>query len=138
MDSAIGELTKAIELDPHFGSARVALARAYLRKYDFEGGREWLDRGLEQTDQALAQGGVIADALMAAATLHEAAGSGTEAVAALEQAILVAPADGEAQLRLARALEASGRLDEAEQRYQHSIFLRRVTGRPTIGWPCFT
>ena len=124
VDQAIDNLSRAVELDPHYGSARVALARAYLQRYELGGGREWIDRGLEQTELALAQGAVTTDALMAAAALNGAIGAHTDAVTALERVVDAAPNDGEAQLLLARELENDGRLDEAERRYQHAIFLR--------------
>ncbi len=124
VDQAIDNLSRAVELDPHYGSARVALARAYLQQYELGGGREWIDRGLEQTELALAQGAVTTDALMAAAALKGAVGAHADAVTALERVVDVAPNDGEAQLLLARELEKDGRLDEAERRYQHAIFLR--------------
>lgn len=101
-EEAVLSLARATRLDPRHGAAWAALAEAYLALNDGTKAREALAR-------AAALPGADSRVLRRLADLESRAGGHAPALAALERAIALEPADPELRLAQARTLAALGR-----------------------------
>ncbi len=125
VDRALEYLERAVDKDPGFASARVALARACLEKFRATGDVQWIDRGLQEATRAVAMGARLGVANDAIAGLQLAAGRPDEAVLALGEATRVVPADASFHVDLARALIQAGRPRNAKAALTEAIYLRQ-------------
>jgi tetratricopeptide (TPR) repeat protein/tRNA A-37 threonylcarbamoyl transferase component Bud32 len=123
IDKAATSLRSAVDLDPLFAPARVALARACLAKLEATHEEKWREEGLKQSAKA-ADLGMGAEAHLVAAAIQRSAGRQQEAIASLERAVQADPENAEAQMARGRAYQDMGRLDDAETSLQRAIYLR--------------
>jgi tetratricopeptide (TPR) repeat protein len=105
-EEAVLALARATRLDPRHGAAWAALGDAYLALNDGAKAREALDK-------AAALPGVDSGVLRRLAELESRAGRHAPALAALERAIALEPADAELRLAQARTLAALTRWHES-------------------------
>jgi len=123
IDEAIGLLEKSTELDVLFASGRIALGRAYLRKFEATGRREWIERSRAEAERVIADRRSLAVGFRLLARVDKADGRPADASTALERAVQIAPENAEYRLDLAVLYQELGRDAEAEQMIQHAIFL---------------
>jgi serine/threonine-protein kinase len=124
LERSVEFLRKAVESDPLYAPARVALARGCRLTYEVENEPAWIAEGVEHAMRAIDLMEPPAEAYIALAQLYRTAGDTGEALEALEQAVGSAPTHVEAHLELATAYQQQGRLDEAEAAFQRAINLR--------------
>lgn len=108
-------LMQAAEADPSQPEAWYLLGRAQLRQGDSEKALDALHRAMSihaTGEYALSLGKALANK-----------GSGSEAIAAFEQAVKLAPSNAEAQFELGRALSQSSETDEARLHLMKAIEL---------------
>ena len=124
VDRAFVSLENAVDADPRFGRAQVALSRACLQRYKRSGDPAWFERGLEEAER----GGAISErpgsAYKVTADLYLAAGQPDNAVVALEEATRLSPDLGNLQVALGNARKAADRPTDAEAAFRRSIFMR--------------
>jgi serine/threonine-protein kinase len=124
VDRAIGLIETATSLDPLFSSGRVALGRAFFRRYALSGSEEWIGRAEAEALQAAKTSRWPEAAHLLLAEIRNARGSTQAAIESLEDATRVAPEDAEVHLRLASEYQKLGRSKESERHFQRAIFLR--------------
>jgi len=124
LDRAMDELRNAVALDPALVPAHVALARALLRKFESTKDAQWLQAGLAEGRQAVALRRVSSPAYVVIAALYRAAGKDDDAVATLEDAVKLCPADADAHLELGRLYQKLHRFDDAETQLQLAVYRR--------------
>jgi serine/threonine-protein kinase len=123
IDQAIELLKTALAADTLFARAREALVGAYVLKYRETGDSSPVEAGLEQVERLLDRDG-RSTSYRALGALHRRSGKIEDAITALEQAVLLAPASAETHLELGTAYRLAGRVDEAEELYQRAISRR--------------
>ncbi len=123
VEPAIILLEESTSLDPLFVPAQEALAQALAMQFAATGDTQFLDRGMEILDK-LVERSPSQKSLRIMADFHSKNGAEEEAVTALENAVALAPTNGEANLELGAALQRTGRAADAEQAIQRSINLR--------------
>jgi len=126
VDRALDYLETAVDKDPGFVSARVALGRACLEKFRATGDMLWIDRGLQEAARAVSMGEQPGAAHDVIARLQLAAGRPDKAVLALGEASRLTPIDASLHVDLARALIQDGRSDDAEAALSEAIYLRQA------------
>jgi serine/threonine protein kinase len=107
LNRAIGQFENATALDPLFATGRVALGQAYLRKHEFSGEEEWIDRAEAEAVQAAKDSRWPEDAYHLLADVRTAEG---RMQAAIES--LVPACDFPSPRILARALPAGEALSQ--------------------------
>ena len=122
--TAIESLNDALADDPAFSAARIALAEAHLRMYQFSRESTQLDLGLEAAALAESEATLRGVALRVTGSIQRTAGRLEEAVAVLEEAVEVAPNDAETRIDLGRAYQAMDRIDDAQKQLHRAIYLR--------------
>ncbi len=120
-DRAIAELQTAVDLDPRFAKAWASLADAYTRRYHLTRDEAALDLAERNSNKALALAPKLPAAYSSRASIEVNRGSYDAAIADLQRALRMDPADTNAQLTLAHAYRDSGRLSDADSTYQHLL-----------------
>jgi len=123
LEPAISLLEESASLDPLFAAAQEALAQALTMQFEATGEAQFFDRGLEILDK-LAELSTSPKTLRIMGALYSTNGAEEEAVTALENAVALAPTNGEANLELGAALQKTGHTSDAERAFQRSINLR--------------
>jgi serine/threonine-protein kinase len=124
IEAAIRTLEDALDEDPGFAAARIAIARACRRAYRVTEDGAWVERGLEEARRVSELGGLELLGLIEQGRLYYAADRWDEAIASYEAATRVADWSAEAFLRLGSAHEAAGDFERAESAYQSAISRR--------------
>ncbi len=124
IDEAVGLLETAVSQDPLFAAGRVALARAYLRKFDVSKKPEWADRALAVADRAVKDSGWPGEAYLVLARAYGAAGRPQDAMAVLEKAARAAPSSAAVHVELAAGYQTAKRYDDAERQLRRAVFLQ--------------
>jgi tetratricopeptide (TPR) repeat protein len=124
IDTAVDLLETAAKADPLFDAPRLALARAHLRRFEFNKDEMEIDAGILNAEIVLSHERRVAEANLVLAGLHRAAGRAELAVTGIEKAIEVEPFNPELQLELAFTHQELGDNDRAEDAFNHAIYLR--------------
>ncbi len=119
---AIAYLEKAVELDPTYKPAQVALLRSCALLIERSGGSETTAYCSDQLENAKRNDS--SDLMAAAASVYGAQGEENRAVEALRFAVKERPDDAELQLQLGKDLMALDDLDSAENAMHRAIDLR--------------
>jgi Tfp pilus assembly protein PilF len=114
-DRGIGEIRKALELDPAHVPAMIGLTAIYLKRGEAESARNYAAQAVKASPGDFATHIVLGRALLETA---DAAGAATE----LERAVKLAPDNPEARFSLASAYSRLGRKADAER--EHEEFKR--------------
>ncbi len=117
-------LTQAIELDPDFALAHVALSEALWRRFQEDKDSEDLREAERQARMALDIDPKLAGAQVALARVYRSTGRQEESIADLRQVLARHPKPDEAYSELAASYEQIGNFDEAEK----SLRLAAVLG----------
>jgi tetratricopeptide (TPR) repeat protein/predicted Ser/Thr protein kinase len=123
-DRAIGFFETATARDPLFALGRIALGQAYLRKFGFSKKPEWADRAQAEAERAAKESRWPCEAYRLLGAVNGARDRRPEALAALEQAVRLAPSSAAMHLELAHLYQVAKRFGEAEQEFERAIFLR--------------
>jgi tetratricopeptide (TPR) repeat protein/tRNA A-37 threonylcarbamoyl transferase component Bud32 len=124
VDRAVALLETAVSRDPLFAAGRIALGRAYLRKFELSKKVEWADRAVAAGEQAVRESAWPAEAYLLLVAANAAAGRSADALGALEKAERVAPSSAAVHLELAATYQAAKRFADAEQELQRAVFLQ--------------
>jgi len=127
-DAAIVHLQQALESDPRYALAHAALGDAYWQKYSETKSREWIDKARRSCNAALEYGGTLAAPHVTLAVILHGTGQYEQAVAEVQTALRLDPANPDASRILARTLERLNRPAEAE-----ATFKRTLDRFPTYG-----
>jgi protein O-mannosyl-transferase len=109
-DLAMTEFEKAVQLSPLNGSIRVAYGKALTEDQRYAEAEAQFKKSLDL--------GISDDALAGLASVYVQTGQVKEAMATLRLLLKDAPFDGDAHLKLAKLLQASGQTAEAREEYQ--------------------
>jgi tetratricopeptide (TPR) repeat protein len=126
-DRGIGEIKKALELDPAHVPAMVGLAAIYMKRGEPEAAREYASKAVKASPGDFATHIVLGRALLET-------GDATGAARELELAVKLAPDNPEARFSLASAYSRLGRKADAEREHEEFKRLKKVTD---IGHPQF-
>ena len=118
-DRGIGEIRKALELDPAHVPAMVGLAAIYMKRGEPEAAREYASQAVQASPGDFATHIVLGRALLETA---DAAGAARE----LELAVKLAPDNPEARFSLASAYSRLGRKADAEREHEEFKRLKKV------------
>lgn len=122
-DEAVSLLTKAVEADPDFATARAKLSEALVRKYLYTRDSKFL--ALADAEAARASvAGPIPAVVLAQALIRRATGKSDEAIALFSQLVKSEPGNVDAFKFLAEEYALAGRPKEAEETYLAAIRLR--------------
>jgi serine/threonine-protein kinase len=124
LDRAVTQLRSAVDRDPAFAPARVALAQACARELERTHDAKWLDTGLREAEEAGRTGSRACEAYAAMADLYRVAARKPEVVSSLKRTVELCPDDAEGHMALGRAYQAVGATREAEAELQRAIYLR--------------
>lgn len=120
LDEAISFLTKAVQTDPGFSTARAKLAEAYLRQYLATHETRWLGMADTEVEKA-ASGGHTPEVSMAQGLIRKSTGDTKAAIELFQEVLKADPANMEALRFLAESLDAAGKVAEAEATYQQGL-----------------
>jgi tetratricopeptide (TPR) repeat protein len=124
IDLAIDSLSRAVGVDPQYALAHSALGEAYWRKYDATKQTVWIDRAVEQCENALTIDSRLAPVHVTLSMVARGRGRYEEAVAVASRAVELDSVSSEAYRELGRAQEALNRFADAEQTYRKAIEAR--------------
>ena len=124
IDIAIGLFTRATQADAQYPVAHAGLGEAYWRKYEATKDAALIDRARTSCRQAMNLDANLAQAYVCAAAIESGTGEHEQAIALLERAVQIDPANDDAHRLLARAQEMLGRFDAAFDTYARAISLR--------------
>ncbi len=124
IQSALGLLETAVERDPTFVGAKIAVARACRAMFRQTESAVWLERGIAEMEHVASAEAPPVQALLVLAGLRRSGGDGAGERAALERAVELDPNSGEARRRFAAALVRAGQEEEGERQYQRATFLQ--------------
>ena len=111
--AAIGELERAVALDPSFVAAHARLADAYVASYAVTGDPARLARARVHVDRAWALDSTLLESRLARARHLLVAGDPSGAYRVAHSVAAAAPGSAEAHFRLAEVQEALGQVDAA-------------------------
>ena len=124
VDRAIRLLETATSLDPLFAAGKIALGRAYLRKFETTGQPIWIDRAASEASLASNLEPQTEGAYCLLADVHRVQDQIPAAISALENATQVAPASAGTRLKLAEGYKDLDRFEESVNEARLAIFLR--------------
>lgn len=111
LTQAAEELELAIEKDPDFGEAYLAIGEVFMLAGEHDEAVEALDQALDKLDDQV-------PALLVLADLYQRLGEPEEVMAMLAEAVQQRPADTTIRSRLAFMFQESGRTQEAMRQYR--------------------
>ena len=117
---------KALELQPGSVVVRLKLAEAYVRDRQYDRARPLLEEVLKAQGDEASANLLLGDLLMGQGKPEEAVSAYTKAWQKMPTA--------EAQLKLAQALAAAGRIEEAARRYQDLIQRSPYNAQARLGY----
>ena len=118
-ERGIGEIKRALELDPAYVPAMVGLAAIYLKRGEGDTAKQFGSKAVQASPRDFGTHIVYGRALLAT-------GDAAEAAKELETAVKLAPENAEARFSLASAYSRLGRKAEAEK--EHEAFKRLKKG----------
>ena len=125
IDIAIGLFKRALESDARYATAHAGLGEAYWRKYEATKDSSLVEEARAACRQALTlEPNNLAAAYVCAGTIEIGTGQYEQAIALLERALQIEPANDDAYRLLARAQESAGHAEEALKTYTHAVELR--------------
>lgn len=122
-EDAIGLFEQSNKLDPDFAEAHSAAAWAHMLAYEtsVEMQQSHIAQAITEVQRALSGGLRTSETFRAWGLAEESRGAYDKAIARFEQAVAIAPSDGESQRRLAVAYAAKARIDESVKAAQRSV-----------------
>jgi tetratricopeptide (TPR) repeat protein/TolB-like protein len=123
-DSAIFQLTRALQLDPGYAEAYAWMGRAYARKYELTKDKQWVSKLTDACDQSLKLRPDLVEGHICKGILHNITGRYQDAASDFLLALDADPTNDDAYQHLASAYEQLGRLALAERTIQKAIALR--------------
>jgi tetratricopeptide (TPR) repeat protein len=125
IDIAIGLFKRALDSDARYAAAHAGLGEAYWRKYEATKDPRLVEDARAACRQALTlEPNNLAAAYVCAGTIEIGTGQYEQAIALLERALQIEPANDDAYRLLARAQESAGHAEEALKTYTHAVELR--------------
>lgn len=121
---AIDAFTLAIGIDKDFADAHAGLARALWLQYRNTSDSALVGRALREANQAVDLAPRLPEAQLALGVIELGRGNSSEAAAAFERALEMAPADDAVCRRIGDAYAALDRPEEAAAYYDRAIALR--------------
>ncbi len=133
--AAIDHFQKAIALDPGFALAFAGLGEARWRWSELISDPALVEQALDDCAEALRIAPDLASVHGTLGLIDMGKGLVTEAIREFEKALMSDPADQDATLGMAEALESSGNLEKAEEIYRKAIAMKpsRWTGYIAFG-----
>lgn len=123
-DSAIFQLTRALQLDPGYAEAYAWIGRAYERKYALTKDKQWVSKLSDACDQSLKLRPDLVEGHICKGIWHNMTGRYQDAASDFLLALDADPTNDDAYQHLASAYEELGRLALAERTIQKAIALR--------------
>jgi serine/threonine-protein kinase len=123
LEAAAVSLGDAVEDDPAYVPARLALARAFTRLFEATGMEGWQERALAEAEHAVALDNASAEAYLVLGDVHAAASDEIASLDAYREAAARART-AKAHIALGEATTDAGLFDEAEAALQAAINLR--------------
>jgi serine/threonine-protein kinase len=124
LDAAISVLRQAVTEDSTFARAHAALAEAYWRKYETRKEPRWAQQAMETGQRAFEVNGDLPEVNVTLGMIHAGTGKLDEAVDDFRRALQRDATNAAAHAGLARAFEAKGMVEQAEQIYRQAILLK--------------
>lgn len=124
LDIAIELFQRALSEDASFAQAYNGIAKALRRKFLLEKDAKWLHEAQTHCARAMELDDGSPCILVTAATIQDQLGHHEEALALSNRALAQDPNDFQALRRQAKALEALGEIEPAEEAYQRAIALK--------------
>jgi eukaryotic-like serine/threonine-protein kinase len=124
VESARTLFSRAISLDPVYGSAYAGLGIAYWWKYDLTKNETFIDKARESCSKSVDLRNAESEDHICFGLIAAGTGDYQKAVVEFRQAIERQPTNDEAFIGLANAYQHLSKLDEAERTYQRVISLR--------------
>ncbi len=125
-DQSISEFQKAIAADPKYALAYSGLGEAYYRKALATGDKQWSAMAVRNAERAVELDGSLGLTHVTLGFVYGSAGRESEAVAELQKAMKLSPANADAPRELARIYTNLGRFAEAE-----ALYVQAANARPT-------
>ena len=123
-DSAIFQLTRALQLDPGYAEAYAWVGRAYERKYELTKDKQWVSKLSDACEQSLKLRPDLIEGHICKGIWHNITGRYQDAASDFLVALDADPTNDDAYQYLASAYEQLGRLALAERTIQKAIALR--------------
>ncbi|HZY43254.1 MAG TPA: tetratricopeptide repeat protein [Anaerolineae bacterium] len=126
--SALIDLKVAIDREPQNYLVAIELGRAYARQADFVSAEKWLQVARDLRPEDVLSWQVLCE-------FYSSTGANDQAIAAAQQAVVLAPNDAEAHVWLGRAHVLSGNFQFAEQELRTAVRLepRSATAHYFLG-----
>jgi tetratricopeptide (TPR) repeat protein len=124
LDRAIELLRAAVAEDRRFALAHAALAEAYWQQYTATKLQTWLDRAVDESQEALRLDAAQPRVRIMLARVLNATGRADAAIEELEATLARYPNDDEALVFLGRLLIDKGKFDEGMARVEQAIRVR--------------
>ena len=125
IDIAIGLFNRALASDARYATAHAGLGEAYWRKYEATKDPRLVEDARSACRQALTlEPNNLAAVYVCAGTIEIGTGQYDQAMALLERALQIEPANDDAYRLLARAQESAGHAEDALKTYTHAVELR--------------
>ncbi len=121
LEASISMLEEAVQTDTTFARAYSKLAEAYWRKFDFTGDTQWTQRAIKNSDRAIALNDRIPEVHITKALIYNGMGRYDEALAILDLLAEKHPLNYSALVEQARAYNAKGMTEKAEETFLHAI-----------------
>jgi serine/threonine-protein kinase len=121
VQAAIGFYEDALKRDPMFALAYAGIADSAVRMYRITKDAEWSQKALAAAQQAQRLDEKLVEVQLALASVYQATGKNSEAIAILTTAAQSAPNSDDIQRRLGRVLLGAGRGREAIAAYERSV-----------------
>lgn len=124
IDTAIVNFQQAIRADPSYALGFSALGEAYWRKYRRDHNSNWIEQAEANCRRAAELNSQLPAVYVTLALLHNGEGRYNLALQEIQQALKLAPRDGDALLGEATVYASLGRVEEAESKYKKAVALR--------------
>ena len=125
IDSAIGEFTQAIKIDPNYALGYAALGKTYWIGFQqFSKGNEWVAKASRNCQKALSLNPELVEGHICLGTLFNGTGKYDKAVEEFQRAVQSEPSSEDALRGLADAYTSLGNFAAAESTYKKAIALR--------------
>jgi eukaryotic-like serine/threonine-protein kinase len=124
LDSAIGELEKAVAADPQFALGFAEECEAYRLRFQLDQNPQWVDAASAKCKLAADIDNRLPMVYVTLGRLHSGQGKDDLALQEFQQALALNRRDSNAMMGMANAYERMGRIAEAEKTYQTAASMR--------------